>query len=243
VVTSSVPVAGVLLVFCYLVVPATVGALLAPTVRGRLTISWAFALAVSVLGLVASYLSDLPTGATVVTTFGALLSLVALGLGARAFAGRVRRRGLAALRGVVGATCAAIGLAGLLLLLFPRMDHHWLNWLEESAPAVRLAFLDADEVETYRDTREEVERGAAELRRLRAIQQEVQWGARQMSEEMQERLRQYLASRTEMVAGDRFVLTALRDRARERQRFWLGVPLLVLGAAGAVALARPRLCR
>src|SRR6266568_125319 len=49
-----------------------------------------------------------------------------------------------------------------------------------------------------------------------------------------------LATRGEITAGDRFVLATLRGRARERQRFWLGLPLLALGAAGAYALARRR---
>jgi len=40
------------------------------------------------------------------------------------------------------------------------------------------------------------------------------------------------------------VLATLRAHARARQRFWLGLPLLVLGAAGAALVwrrARPRL--
>ena len=47
------------------------------------------------------------------------------------------------------------------------------------------------------------------------------------------RLRQFLASRSEIIAGDRMVLTTLRAHARGRQRSWLGLPLLVLGAAVA----------
>jgi hypothetical protein len=58
------------------------------------------------------------------------------------------------------------------------------------------------------------------------------------SAEMEERLRQFLASRGEIAAGDRMVLRALRARARERQRFWLGVPLVVAGAAGGLAAGR-----
>jgi hypothetical protein len=62
-----------------------------------------------------------------------------------------------------------------------------------------------------------------------------------MSGEQQERLRQFLASRGEIIAGDRMVLATMRAHARGRQRFWLGVPLLVLGAAGAaIGLRRPR---
>jgi hypothetical protein len=61
-----------------------------------------------------------------------------------------------------------------------------------------------------------------------------------MSEEKQERLRQYLASRSEITAGDQMVLNHLRSQARGRQRFWLGIPLLGIGVIGAAVLARPR---
>lgn len=61
-----------------------------------------------------------------------------------------------------------------------------------------------------------------------------------MAAEQQERLRQFLAGRAEIVAGDRMVLATLRVHARTRQRFWLGVPLLTLGAGGALWLARRR---
>ena len=72
------------------------------------------------------------------------------------------------------------------------------------------------------------------------MQQEVQWGTREMSEEKQERLRQYLASRSEITAGDQLVLNHLQSEARKRQRFWLGIPLLGIGIVGATALARLR---
>src|SRR6266542_3320710 len=137
VVTSSVRIAGVLLVFSYLIVPATVGALLTKSVGGRLAIGWALGAAVSAVGLWASFAWDLPTGATIVASFGALMAAVAAGLGARA----LLRGGRDALLGVGIAAGAAVAVAGLLLAAFPRMDHHWLNWLEEGAPAIQLVFL------------------------------------------------------------------------------------------------------
>ncbi len=237
VVTSSVRIAGVLLVFSYLIVPAAVGALLSASVTGRLLVGWALGFLVSVLGLSASFAWDLPTGAAVVTTFGALMAAVALALGARALVRRLRREGWRALVPAGAVAGALVAAAGLLLTLVPQMDHHWLNWLEEAAPGIELAFLSPGERRTYHDTRADVMRQMAELQRLRVMQQEAQWGTRQMSAETQERLRQFLASRGEITAGDRMVLTTLRSRARERQRFWLGLPLLGLGAAGALALA------
>jgi hypothetical protein len=70
------------------------------------------------------------------------------------------------------------------------------------------------------------------------MQQEAQWGTRPATEEAQERMRQYLAGRAEMLAGERLVLRALQARARARQRWWLGVPLAILGVGGTVYLAR-----
>lgn len=237
VVTSSVRIAGVLLVFSYLIVPAAVGALLTRRVGPRLFVGWGFGFVVSVVGLLVSYAWDLPTGAAVVTTFGALIGAVAVALAARALVREVRAHGFRVLTGAGVAAAATVALLGLLLVLFPRMDHHWLNWLEEAAPTVQLAFLTPGERATYRDSQEGIRRGLAELQRLRAMQQEVQWGTREMSAEMQERLRQFLASRGEIAAGDRMVLNTLRAKARERQRYWLGLPLLAIGGAGALARA------
>jgi len=77
VVTSSVSIAGVLLVFCYLIVPSVGAMLYAETVGKRLAIGWAMGTVVSALGVYLSLVLDLPTGATIVCTFGAVLALMA----------------------------------------------------------------------------------------------------------------------------------------------------------------------
>jgi len=79
VVASSVRIAGVLLVFSYLIVPALAGVMLGGTVATRLAIGWAFGTLVSVIGIVASAALDLPTGATVVCAFGATLIVFWIG--------------------------------------------------------------------------------------------------------------------------------------------------------------------
>ena len=76
VVTSSVRIAGVLLVFSYLIVPALAGIMLGRTIPAKLLIGWGFGTLVSVIGMTASAAFDLPTGATVVCAFG--LTLVVL---------------------------------------------------------------------------------------------------------------------------------------------------------------------
>jgi zinc/manganese transport system permease protein len=238
VVTSSVRVAGVLLVFAFLVVPAAIAALLVRGLRRRLLLGWLVGGGVSAAGLVASYRWDLPTGAAVVSAFGAALALTAAGLGTRAVVRAMRARGLAALRPGALALAALVGLAGLLLLLVPAMDHLWLDAVERLAPRVQEAFLTPGERAARREALRAVARGEAQLAELRALQQDVQWGTRTVDADTQERLRQFLAGRGELTAGDRMVLRTLRGKARERQRYWLGVPLLAVGAGGALALAR-----
>jgi zinc/manganese transport system permease protein len=78
VVTSSVAIAGVLLVFCYLIVPSVGAMLFADRVGPRLAIGWTMGTLVSALGVYFSVSLDTPTGATIVCTFGAVLVLMFL---------------------------------------------------------------------------------------------------------------------------------------------------------------------
>jgi zinc/manganese transport system permease protein len=240
VVTSSVRVAGVLLVFAYLVVPAAIASLFVQSLRARLALGWALGAAVSAAGLWASWSFDLPTGATLVSAFGAAIALAASGLGAARAVRAVRAQGPAALKPAGAVIGGLAALAGALLAAFPGMDHPWLDAIESVAPRVREAFLFEEELETLRDTETSLERGRAELERLRRMQQDVRWGALAMDAEREERLRQFIAGRAELVAGDELVLRALRGSAREHQRFALGLPLALAGGALAFFLGRRR---
>lgn len=86
VVTSSVQMAGVLLVFSYLIVPAVCAMLFLTDVLPRLCFGWAVGILGSLLGIGLSVWLDMPTGASIVIAFGgivALLMVVRLVLGKR----------------------------------------------------------------------------------------------------------------------------------------------------------------
>lgn len=90
VVTRSVQIAGILMVFSYLVVPAACAMLFSRRVGVRLLIGLGVGLVVSLIGLGLSAWQDLPTGAAVVAAFGLAIILAAAGRGL--FMNRPRRR-------------------------------------------------------------------------------------------------------------------------------------------------------
>lgn len=77
VVTASVPIAGVLLVFSYLIVPSVAAMLFSQSIAVRLAIGWTMSVIVSAAGILLSFRFDLPTGATIVCTFAVALLLMA----------------------------------------------------------------------------------------------------------------------------------------------------------------------
>jgi len=151
----------------------------------------------------------------------------------------VRTRGAAALAPAGIGLAMLVALAGALLAAFPAMDHPWLDAVERVAPSLQEAFLTPSERRVRRDSVEAAAHGERQLRAARALQQDVEWGARTLDAADRERLRQFLAGRSEIAAGDRMVLGTLRGKARERQRYWLGLPLVTVGLGAAIALACP----
>jgi zinc/manganese transport system permease protein len=73
IITFSVEIGGVLMVFAYLVIPACIAILLAVGMRPRLVLGWVFGVVGSVIGLLASYYLDMPTGPAIVVVLGLML--------------------------------------------------------------------------------------------------------------------------------------------------------------------------
>jgi zinc/manganese transport system permease protein len=88
VITLAVPIAGVLMVFSFLVVPAVIANLFTGDKRRLTIISWGTGALASILGLWLSYTKDLPTGPLIVCMYGLLLvgaaGLRKLGVGDKA---------------------------------------------------------------------------------------------------------------------------------------------------------------
>ena len=149
VVTSSVRVAGVLLVFSYLIVPAALSRLLTADLPWRLLLAWALGVALTAFGLYASWTWDLPTGPRS-SLLSARPAIVALGFGVW----RLTRRKAAMI------VCVVATVAGLLLAAFPGLDQPWLDALEDMAPPVQTVFLNESERATREEVLDSIVRGA-----------------------------------------------------------------------------------
>jgi zinc/manganese transport system permease protein len=227
VVTSSVALAGVLLVFSFLIIPAAIGVLYADTLARQLAIGWTAGTLASAAGLAASYLWDLPTGAAMVCTYGAALALAgALHPFIRGDAARTARRAGYGLR---WGLALVLTLSAMLLMALPRADQPLLDAIESIAPPVRALYLSAGEAEIYRDAHEHAERYAREAERLNALEARTRAEGEQLDDLLVRRISSFIKSYGEMRKGEEFVQREVRARARERVRWILGPVMLMLG--------------
>ena len=111
VITISVSVAGVLLVFVFLVAPAILSVMISRSLKTQLLVGWISGTVVTVVGLYLSYVLDLSCGPTVVAFYGVVLVLSA----AMVAVVRAESRGRA-LAYVAAATLVIVGVGfGLVL--------------------------------------------------------------------------------------------------------------------------------
>ncbi len=230
VVTSSVALAGVLLVFAFLIVPAAIGVLWADRARLQLGIGWAAGALASVAGLALSYAADLPTGATMVCTFGAALALAG---GLRTVRGTWRGRWV----GRMGTVMRGLrfGIGGVLigsggwLMVAPRADQPLLDAAEFVAPGIRQLYMTRPQAAAYDDAAAYATRYAREAERLDQREARSRFEGRPLDDDEVRRISSFLKSYGEMQKGERFVMGEIRARARERARWLAGGLALALG--------------
>ena len=230
VVTSSVALAGVLVVFAFLIVPAAIGVLWADRAGQQLRIGWAAGVLASVAGLALSYAADLPTGATMVCTFGAALALAG---GLRSVRGPWRGRW----RGRMGEVLRGLqlGIGGVLvgssvwLMVAPRADQPLLDAVEFAAPGVRYIYMTQTQAAAYDDAAAYADRYAREAERLDQREARSRFEGRPLDDDEVRRISSFLKSYGEMQKGERFVMGEIRARARERARWLAGGLALALG--------------
>jgi zinc/manganese transport system permease protein len=236
VVTSSVAIAGVLLVFSFLIIPAAIGVMFASSLGRQLAIGWIAGIITSALGLAGSFAFDLPTGAAMVCAFGASLALAGMLYpflrGDRAHALRTT---VAAARWGVAALFAA---SAVQLAAAPRADQPLLDTAEAMIPGLRTLYLSRSEAATFADASAQAARYGAQAEQLNERERRNRTQGEALDDFSIARISSFLKSYGEMRNGELFVMQEIRARARERIR-WIGaLGLMVLALVAAPLLWR-----
>jgi zinc/manganese transport system permease protein len=226
VVTSSVALAGVLLVFSFLIIPAAIGVLYADTLARQLAIGWLSGAVISAAGLAVSFAFDLSTGAAMVCAFGAALAIA--GLLYPVLYGDARL--MARRAGLTLRWCVALTLASSAswLIVAPHTDQPLLDAAEYVFPGLRAGYLSRAELATYEDARTYAERHRVEAERLNAVETSSRSQGEALDDYTVQGISSFLKSYGEMRRGEEFVMREVRSRARERVRWTLSACMVAL---------------
>jgi zinc/manganese transport system permease protein len=226
VVTSSVAIAGVLLVFSFLIIPAAIGVMFADSAARQLAIGWGAGVATSAAGLAASFAFDLPTGAAMVCTFGASLALAgAIYPFWRGDRHRAVRVSIATARWGLAALLAA---SALQLMAAPRADQPLIDIAEHLVPSIRTLYLSPAERATFADAGAYAERYRLEAEQLNDAERRKRTEGAPLDDFAVARISSFLKSYGEMRKGEQFVMAEVRARARERVRWIAGLGLFII---------------
>ena len=226
VVTSSVAIAGVLLVFSFLIIPAAIGVMFTASPARQLAIGWITGTLTSAAGLAVSFAFDLPTGAAMVCAFGGALAVAGLLYpflrGDRHKAWRVAI--------VTVRWCLAAVLAGsaLQLAAAPRADQPLLDAIETAVPSLRTLYFNRSEAAIFAEASEYAERHRTAAERLNDLERRNRTEGEALDDFSIARISSFLKSYGEMRKGEQFVMNELRARARERVRWSASLVLLAL---------------
>ena len=240
VVASSVSIAGVLLVFSFLIVPAVIGFLFSTDVRVVLAIAWGAGIAAAAAGLAGAYVLDLPTGAAMVTAF--TLALVLAGMTkALAFVGAQARRSNARFvaRALLALAFALILASSVWLMVNPAADQPLAALLEGATGIGPAQFLSAGDRDIYESATRDTVRFQREVDQLNAREKAARFQGDPLPDEEIRRIASYQQSFNEMARGERFVQEVLRGKARARERWMVGLPAALIALLGLGWLARP----
>jgi zinc/manganese transport system permease protein len=233
VVTSSVAIAGVLLVFSFLIVPAAIGVIFARSLASQLAIGWAVGTVTSAVGLGASFGFDVPTGAAMVCAFGGTLALS--GVLYAFLQGGCHTGWRLAVAAVRWSAAAILAGSALQLAIAPRADQPVLDGAEYMFPSLRTIYLTRAEQTAWADARKYAERYRAETERLNDLERQSRTEGEALDDFTVARISSFLRSYGEMRNGEQFVMTELRGRARQRVRWAVSFALLTLALLVAPA--------
>jgi zinc/manganese transport system permease protein len=204
-----------------------------------LLIAWGAGILASAAGLVGSYILDLPTGATMVAAFAMVLVLAGLAK-ALIFVAAPRRSANRRIAGriVIASTLSLIFASSLWLIINPAADQPLLAAFEAATGLGPAHFLKASDRDIYESTARDMVRFQGEVDRLNAREKAARYDGAPLADDEIRRIASYQQSFNEMTRGEQFVRDVLRGKARERERWAVGLPAAIIATVGLGLLVR-----
>jgi zinc/manganese transport system permease protein len=226
VVTSSVAIAGVLLVFSFLIIPAAIAVMFGASLTAQLAIGWSAGIITSAAGLAASFAFDLPTGAAMVCAFGVAFAVAGI---LYPFLRGDRRHALRSMVATMRWGAAAIFAGSALqLAVAPRADQPLIDSVEYAVPWLRALYFTPMEQAIFADAGAYAERYRTEAEQLNDRERHSRSRGEALDDFGVARISSFLKSYGEMRKGERFVMSEVSARARERARWSMSLGLLML---------------
>src|SRR5262249_37736985 len=182
---------------------------------------------------------DLPTGAAMVAAFAIVLVLAGLAKALVFSDSATRAANLSVLsRSVAALALVCVLASSLWLIVHPAGDQPALALFEKATGLGPAQFLSPGDRDVFEAAGRDMLRFQAEVDRLNAKEKAARYEGAPLPDEEIRRIASYQQSFNEMTRGERFVQDVLRGKARERERWLVGVPAAVLSSVALFLLAR-----
>jgi zinc/manganese transport system permease protein len=241
VVTSSVAIAGVLLVFCFLIIPAIVGSLFSARPATTLLTGWISGVLASAMGLAFSYAWDLPAGASLVIAFAAVLLGACLVRSIARIPGPLWPARLRGFARTGSAVLFATALAAMVwLIAAPHADQPLVVLIENLVGTGPQRFLTPGERARYEGAVESAKQRHAKAELITQQERNARWQGDGLSDDTILMMGTFQQAYNEMARGDDFVVRELTGRARERERTREAPIVIGVCVLGLWLVLRPR---
>jgi zinc/manganese transport system permease protein len=127
-------------------------------------------------------------------------------------------------------------LSAIWLMIMPRADQPMFDLLQSATGIGPATFLAVQERAVYVEALKDAGYRRSQESQLTTLERQSRWRGDGLSETEVRRIGSFQQTFNEMARGDDFVVKSLSGRARERERWCVGLPLLITSLLGLLTL-------
>ena len=140
------------------------------------------------------------------------------------------------LRAASAMTLMIVLLSAIWLMIMPRADQPMFDLLQSATGIGPATFLAVQERAVYVEALKDAGYRRSQESQLTTLERQSRWRGDGLSETEVRRIGSFQQTFNEMARGDDFVVKSLSGRARERERWYVGLPLLITSLLGLLTL-------